>query len=163
MGFKYKAEKLKNSAMFSRSRIKLWTIRAVTTILLWTCVAQLMALGEMWGPSLLKGWPSCFSQSDIDLPLPDHTKLVLPPKSKFFRFPISFIIFIIGLVKKICSFSHAFLSVFTIVFLNLMSFLTVVTAQMLNIPLFEEKIVFVHLLSVFFFFSFFCFNICLIV
>ncbi|KAH7530054.1 hypothetical protein JRO89_XSUnG0024400 [Xanthoceras sorbifolium] len=88
MGFKFlgennKAEKLKNSAIVSRSRIKLWMIRAVTTILLWTCVVQLMALGEMWGPRLLKGWPSCFSQSD--LPLPSHhspvsTKVVLPPK-----------------------------------------------------------------------------------
>ncbi|KAK0584791.1 hypothetical protein LWI29_018710 [Acer saccharum] len=81
-----KAEKLKNSGMVSRSGLKLWMIRAVTTILLWTCVVQLMAMGEMWGPRLLKGWPSCFIQSDLPLAaaaaqsssLP--TKLVLPPK-----------------------------------------------------------------------------------
>ncbi|KAH9739710.1 rhamnogalacturonan I rhamnosyltransferase 1 [Citrus sinensis] len=68
----------------SQSRVKLWMIRAITSILLWTCVVQLMALGEMWGPRLLKGWPSCFSHnSDLSLaaqfsPLP--AKIVLPPK-----------------------------------------------------------------------------------
>ena len=61
-----KAEKLKNSGMVSRSGLKLWM---------------------MWGPRLLKGWPSCFIQSDLPLAaaaLP--TKLVLPPKSNFFHF-----------------------------------------------------------------------------
>ncbi|KAL6177962.1 hypothetical protein ACLB2K_049483 [Fragaria x ananassa] len=59
-------EKLKNSLLqttsFPRSRIKLWMIRATTSVLLWTCVVQLTALGDMWGPRVLKGWPSCFSQ-----------------------------------------------------------------------------------------------------
>ncbi|KAI9153553.1 hypothetical protein LWI28_012988 [Acer negundo] len=79
-----KAEKLKNSGMVSRSGLKLWMIRAVTTIMLWTCVVQLMAMGEMWGPRLLKGWPSCFIQSDLPLAAAQSsslpTKLVLPPK-----------------------------------------------------------------------------------
>ncbi|XP_012088109.1 rhamnogalacturonan I rhamnosyltransferase 1 isoform X2 [Jatropha curcas] len=73
-----KVDKLKNS-MVSRSPMKLWILRAITTALLWTCVVQLMALGEMWGPRLLKGWPSCFSQSDVHLSsIPP--KVVLPPK-----------------------------------------------------------------------------------
>lgn len=78
-----KLEFLKNS-MVSRSRISLWMIRGITTILLWTCVVQLMALGEMWGPRLLKSWPSCFiSPSDSSLALKlsfDPSKVVLPPK-----------------------------------------------------------------------------------
>lgn len=89
MGLKFNNSKLmKHSPMaVSQSRVKLWMIRAITSILLWTCVVQLMALGEMWGPRLLKGWPSCFSHnSDLSLaaqfsPLP--AKIVLPPKSKF--------------------------------------------------------------------------------
>ncbi|KAL5725747.1 Rhamnogalacturonan I rhamnosyltransferase 1 [Ranunculus cassubicifolius] len=52
--------KLRDS-MVIRSRMKLWMIRATTTILLWTCLVQLMALGEMWGPRVLKGWPNCFT------------------------------------------------------------------------------------------------------
>lgn len=91
MGLKFlgesnKAEKLKSSGPVSRSRIKLWMIRAITTILLWTCVVQLMALGEMWGPRLLKGWPSCFSHSDLFLSAELSSvpaKVLLPPKSKF--------------------------------------------------------------------------------
>ncbi|KAL2479113.1 O-fucosyltransferase family protein [Forsythia ovata] len=55
-------EKLRNSGMVSRSRMKLWMIRATTSVLLWTCFVQLTALGETWGPRVLKGWPSCFSQ-----------------------------------------------------------------------------------------------------
>ncbi|XP_072982357.1 rhamnogalacturonan I rhamnosyltransferase 1-like [Typha latifolia] len=78
------AEKLK------ASRMKLWMIRATTTVLLWTCVVQLTALGEMWGPRVLKGWPSCFTPSDSPLsPNPSSTasvileKVVLPPKRMY--------------------------------------------------------------------------------
>lgn len=79
-------EKLKSS-MVSRSKMKLWMIRATTSVLLWTCFVQLSALGEMWGPRVLKGWPSCFSQDSLAAldvkfaqPLPAR---VLPPKSEF--------------------------------------------------------------------------------
>ncbi|KAB2075052.1 hypothetical protein E1A91_A07G201500v1 [Gossypium mustelinum] len=80
-----KVEKLKNS-MVSRSRMKLWMIRALTTILIWTCFAHLMTLGEIFGPKLPKGWPSCFTHSTSELPLvaPELSsippKLILPPK-----------------------------------------------------------------------------------
>lgn len=77
-------EKLKTS-MVSRSRMKLWMIRATTSVLVWTCLVQLTALGEMWGPRVLKGWPSCFSQDsamDVKLP-PALPARVLPPKSEF--------------------------------------------------------------------------------
>ncbi|URE27877.1 GDP-fucose protein O-fucosyltransferase [Musa troglodytarum] len=74
-----KAEKLK-----SRSRLKLWMIRTMTTVLLWTCVLQLTALGGTWGPRVLKGWPSCFTPSFSPLSLkrvtPVVEKIALPPK-----------------------------------------------------------------------------------
>ncbi|GFZ12179.1 O-fucosyltransferase family protein [Actinidia rufa] len=54
-------EKLK-SKIFSGPRMKLWMmIRATTSVLLWTCLVQFMALTEIWGPRILKGWPSCIS------------------------------------------------------------------------------------------------------
>ncbi|KAF5201820.1 Rhamnogalacturonan i rhamnosyltransferase [Thalictrum thalictroides] len=78
-----KVEKLRNS-MVTRSRVKLWMIRATTTVLVWTCLVQLMALGEMWGPRVLKGWPSCFtpsSDSHLDLKISSiPAKVSLPPK-----------------------------------------------------------------------------------
>ncbi|XP_021905426.1 uncharacterized protein At1g04910 [Carica papaya] len=77
-----KVENLKSS-MVSRSRMKLWMIRAVMTILMWNCVVQLMALGEMWGPRLFKGWPSCFTHSVSPLAVGFSsvpTKIILPPK-----------------------------------------------------------------------------------
>ncbi|KAK4766073.1 hypothetical protein SAY87_007715 [Trapa incisa] len=79
-----KMEKLKSSVMVpaSRSRMKLWMIRATTTALLWTCAVQLTALGETWGSRVLKGWPSCLSQESAVLAqkisvVPAH---ILPPK-----------------------------------------------------------------------------------
>ncbi|XP_077215268.1 rhamnogalacturonan I rhamnosyltransferase 1-like [Tasmannia lanceolata] len=82
MGLKYlgdstKVEKLKGS------RMKLWMIRMTTTVLLWTCVVQLTALGEMWGPRVLKGWPSCFTPSDSPVAVESSViakRIVLPPK-----------------------------------------------------------------------------------
>ncbi|KAK4479428.1 hypothetical protein RD792_014942 [Penstemon davidsonii] len=76
-------EKLRNSGMVSKSRMKLWIIRATTSILLWTCLVQLTALSETWGPRVLKGWPSCFSHESAALrvqPLPELPVRVLPPK-----------------------------------------------------------------------------------
>ena len=85
MGAKSRVEKLKN-VMVCRSRMKVWMMRGMTSVLVWTCVVQLMALEETWGPRLLKGWPSCFSHSDLSSSLqlsPAPPKLVLPPKSRF--------------------------------------------------------------------------------
>lgn len=78
-----KIEKVKSSVV-SRSRMKLWIIRGTTSILLWTCIVQLTALGDMWGPKVLKGWPSCFTQ-DIVLQAEMNTAPArfLPPKSWF--------------------------------------------------------------------------------
>ncbi|CAL0307165.1 unnamed protein product [Lupinus luteus] len=90
-----KVEKLKNSigigigmggssSSSSRSQMKLWMIRATTSIMLWTCIVQLTALGDMWGPRVLKGWPSCFTHDsaivalDSHFPTPPH--VFLPPK-----------------------------------------------------------------------------------
>ncbi|GAA0140774.1 hypothetical protein LIER_02065 [Lithospermum erythrorhizon] len=77
-------EKLKMSSVSSRAKMKLWMIRATSSILLWTCVVQLITLGETWGPRVLNNWPPCFHhdsagvlqvQSDQKVPVP-----VLPPK-----------------------------------------------------------------------------------
>jgi len=51
--------------------------------LLWTCVVQLTALGDMWGPRVLKGWPSCFTYESALTELPSSTPVVLPPKSQY--------------------------------------------------------------------------------
>ncbi|KAI8543150.1 hypothetical protein RHMOL_Rhmol08G0195100 [Rhododendron molle] len=83
-----RVEKLRSSMASSRPRMKLWMIRATTSVLLWTCLVQLTALGEMWGPRVLKGWPSCFSQdsstaaaSVLDPKFsPSVPERILPPK-----------------------------------------------------------------------------------
>ncbi|XP_073293964.1 rhamnogalacturonan I rhamnosyltransferase 1-like [Primulina huaijiensis] len=62
-------EKVKDAKFFgvSHCRMKLWIIRLITTLLLWTCIIQLVAIGEVWGPRLLKSWPSCSSSHDMSL------------------------------------------------------------------------------------------------
>lgn len=105
-GGEVKVEKLRGS-MVSRSRMKLWMIRVTTTVLLWTCVVQLMALGEMWGPRVLKGWPSCFTPSYSAVPLKPSSvveKIALPPKSEFVvlqKIPLFFSILFFFLKKHI--------------------------------------------------------------
>ncbi|KAL3512403.1 hypothetical protein ACH5RR_025120 [Cinchona calisaya] len=89
-----RVDKLRNS-MVSRSKIKLWIIRATTSVMLWICLVQLTALGETFGPKVLRGWPSCFSQEsasasasttatavalDVKSAPEDVPTRVLPPK-----------------------------------------------------------------------------------
>lgn len=91
-----RVDKLRNS-MVSRSKMKLWIIRATTTVMLWICLVQLTALGETLGPLVLKSWPSCFSQEsasasgsttaaavalDVKSAPEDVPARVLPPKSE---------------------------------------------------------------------------------
>ena len=80
-------EIVKSKRLFVRPRIKVWMARAITTVILWTCVVQLMAIGELWGPRLLKGMPHCFSHQDSSPAIAKpfvKSKVVLPPKSKYF-------------------------------------------------------------------------------
>ncbi|KAJ4822662.1 Rhamnogalacturonan I rhamnosyltransferase 1 [Turnera subulata] len=82
------AEKVKagggggGGVLLSRSKMKLWMIRATTSVLLWTCVVQLTTIGEGWGPRVLKGWPSCFQHESAALEetLTAVPARVLPPK-----------------------------------------------------------------------------------
>lgn len=81
----------------SRPRMKLWMIRASTTILLWTCVVQLTTMGEMWGPRVLKGWPACFTPFNSPLAVKSPSvaeRIALPPKSRFFfQFTLHLVLF----------------------------------------------------------------------
>ncbi|XP_057464392.1 rhamnogalacturonan I rhamnosyltransferase 1-like [Actinidia eriantha] len=70
-----RVEKL-TSKIFSGPRMKLWMIRATTSVLLWTCLVQFTALREVWGPRILKGWPPCTSHGSA----PAAPARVLPPK-----------------------------------------------------------------------------------
>ncbi|CAI9113382.1 OLC1v1013974C1 [Oldenlandia corymbosa var. corymbosa] len=75
-----RVEKLRNS-MVSRSKMKLWILRATTSILLWICLVQLTALGETFGPRILIGWPSCFSQESTPASTTTATVVALDVKS----------------------------------------------------------------------------------
>lgn len=108
MGFKFlsevKAEKSKNSWVL-RPRMKLFVIRILTIMLICASVAQLMTLGEIWGPRIFKGWPSCFSPSGLPLPgqLPSAPyKVVSPQKSKFWawQYNLSCLLYFYNLDKE---------------------------------------------------------------
>lgn len=81
-------EVVKSKRFVVKPRIKVWMARAITTVILWTSVVQLIAIGEFWGPKLLKGMPYCFSHQDasssVDVAKDSvSAKVALPPKSKF--------------------------------------------------------------------------------
>lgn len=83
-----KIDKLKSSMVSSGLRVRPWLIRLTTTVMLWTCIVQLISLREVWGPGVLKGWPSCFSHESAaaavsgveENPLSVPPKIVFPPK-----------------------------------------------------------------------------------
>lgn len=79
--------RLPTSSAAARSRMKLWLVPATTTVLLWTCVVQLTAVGDTWGPRVLKGWPSCLTPREEEAAAARPRPLVvdraaLPPKSE---------------------------------------------------------------------------------
>lgn len=75
-----------------RVRMRMWMLRATASVLLWTGVVQLTALGETWGPRVLKGWPSCNhrdrsslaagAKEVVEVSSGDHPRRALPPKSE---------------------------------------------------------------------------------
>lgn len=78
-------EVVKSKRFVVKPRIKVWMARAITTVILWTSVVQLIAIGEFWGPKLLKGMPYCFSHQDASSSVvvakaSVSAKVVLPPK-----------------------------------------------------------------------------------
>jgi hypothetical protein len=88
MGVVKGVEKIRSSISRPSSKMKLWMIRATTSVLLWTCVVQLTTIGEMWGPRVLKGWPSCWPPQSVSAALQENVPTVparvLPPKSQSF-------------------------------------------------------------------------------
>ncbi|KAM0898770.1 hypothetical protein ACQ4PT_021728 [Festuca glaucescens] len=83
-----KADRLRfpSVAAVARSRMmRLWVLRATTTVLLWTCLVQLTAVGETWGPRVLRGWPSCRMAPDarrlaVPGPVVDREAALLPKR-----------------------------------------------------------------------------------
>lgn len=54
-----------------RTRLQVWFIRVCSSILIWTCLVQLVAVGELWHPRLLTGYPG-FTK------MPAHHEASLP-------------------------------------------------------------------------------------
>ncbi|XP_058086930.1 rhamnogalacturonan I rhamnosyltransferase 1-like [Magnolia sinica] len=54
--FGLKCDKLFSPMLLRRSRLQVWLIRICSCILLWTCLIQLVAVGELWHPRLPKAW-----------------------------------------------------------------------------------------------------------
>lgn len=74
----------RQNLMISHARTLLWIVRGMTTLLLWSFVIRLLTMGEVWGPRLLKTWPSCFTpnMSDQVEVLHVHPNVYYPPKSE---------------------------------------------------------------------------------
>ncbi|XAR71323.1 hypothetical protein NMG60_11028529 [Bertholletia excelsa] len=85
LSVKFKIEKSRLIA--SRGRLKLWLMRGMWTVLLWTCLVQVVAMGETWGPRLLKGWPSCFEpvNASSEYELSSLPARVPPPPKRIYK------------------------------------------------------------------------------
>lgn len=100
--------------MGSKTRMRLWMIRAFSTVFLWACVVHLLVFSEVWGPKMLKDWPSCCSHQDLPS-LTDHLssippKVVSPPKSESLYFSTTSIFVAFCLSSRLNFFGLSFVS-----------------------------------------------------
>lgn len=78
-GPQVKSDKLQPpAAALPRTRLQVWFIRVCTSILVWTCLVQLVAVGELWHPHLLSGLSNHLSQI-ARLPFPAPEAIPPPP------------------------------------------------------------------------------------
>lgn len=79
------------SLVIPRTRLQVWFIRVCSSILLWTCLVQLVAVGELWHPRLLTGLSSHLSRI---APFPLHVEKAIlsppPPPLRPSEFPSFF-------------------------------------------------------------------------
>ncbi|CAN0876975.1 Rhamnogalacturonan I rhamnosyltransferase 1 [Linum grandiflorum] len=84
MGLVKGVEKVKKS--LSKSKMKMWMVRATTSVVLWTCIVQLTTIGEFWGPRVL---PACFNHdgpiSVLQEKPPAAPARDLPPPKRVYR------------------------------------------------------------------------------
>lgn len=59
--------------LLPKNRLHVWFFGVCSSILVWTCLVQLVALGRLWQPQLPKGWYACFSFRDIPNQLVKNT------------------------------------------------------------------------------------------
>lgn len=50
------------SPVIARTRLQVWFIRLCSSLFLWTCLVQLVAVGELWHPHLLSNISNRISQ-----------------------------------------------------------------------------------------------------
>lgn len=66
----------------ARTRLQVWFIRVCSSIVLWTCLVQLVAVCELWHPHLLAGITSRISSSaelNVDEEARLHSSSPPPP------------------------------------------------------------------------------------
>lgn len=51
-----RCDKLPGGQVIQRTRLQVWFIRVCTSILIWTCLVQLVTVGELWHPRLINGF-----------------------------------------------------------------------------------------------------------
>lgn len=94
-----------------RTRLQVWFIRVCICIFVWTCVFQLLAVGDLWGPHLFSNWTnrmSQFTQSPLHLEVTVKSPPPLVPLSEFFfnEYFVSLCVCCVALMKissKLCS------------------------------------------------------------
>ena len=67
------------AAAIPRTRLQVWFIRVCSSILLWTCLVQLVAVGELWHPRLFSNVAGRISTQPKLLPLRVERAVQSPP------------------------------------------------------------------------------------
>uniref|UniRef100_A0A7N0TRU9 O-fucosyltransferase family protein n=1 Tax=Kalanchoe fedtschenkoi TaxID=63787 RepID=A0A7N0TRU9_KALFE len=67
-------------AVIPKSRFQIWFIRVCSSIVVWTCLVQLVAVGQLWHPHILSGLTSRFTQAPLSV---EKAALQLPPARNY--------------------------------------------------------------------------------
>lgn len=76
-----KCDKLPTAQVIPRTRLQVWFIRVCSSILIWTCLVQLVAVGELWQqPRRVLNLTNVSIHEKVQSPPP----LVLPSECPYF-------------------------------------------------------------------------------
>lgn len=78
-GVQVRFDKIRGTTVIPKSRLRIWFIRVCSSIVIWTCLVQLVAVAELWHPHILSGLTSRFVQTHLRL---ESAVVPLPPASK---------------------------------------------------------------------------------
>ena len=78
-GIQVRCDKLQ-APVIPRTRLRIWFIRVCSSIVLWTCLVQLVTVSELWHSHFISGiTSSIYHIRQVQLPIQEDNGVAQPP------------------------------------------------------------------------------------